>query len=320
MKVLVTGINGFVGPHVLRELQNNGHEVWGVSRNNNEVNLPCEVSYFDLIEEDQTKELLDRVQPEVIIHLAAQSNPAKSWDLPVETFDANVGMTITLLKAASSLPKPVKFLHISSSDVYGRPTKDEVPVRETNELRPDNPYAVSKVAAEHCAHLYGNRYGIQVVAIRPFSHTGPGQSDNFVVPAFARQVAAIEALQISELSHGDLMSYRDFTDVRDVARAYRLIMESDTLPQSINVCSGRCVQIKWILDQLISMSHCDINTLEDSKRKRAEKRTPIKGSFTKLHTLTGWEPEIEFEQTLHDVLEDQRSQIQNQTNSFEKTT
>lgn len=312
LRVFITGVTGFVGPHLMNELTRAGHEVWGASRPNSLASPEKRFAnhlFLDLNDEPAIARVFDEVRPDVIVHLAAQSNPALSWELPLDTFTSNVGMTVSLLRGLRG-HTGTRFYFISSSDVYGRPSEEELPVYETHQLFPDNPYAVSKVAAEHCARLYGEKIGIKVGIIRPFSHTGPGQTSNFVVPAFARQVAEIELGLQEKLLHGDLSTFRDFTDVRDIVRAYRLIMEHDECLPVVNVCSGKTIEVQSILNKLVAMSTKPIVPEFDSNRKRGEFRTPLRGTFELLNLQTGWKPEIPLEQTLKDVLEEQRMWVQ----------
>jgi GDP-4-dehydro-6-deoxy-D-mannose reductase len=310
LRIFVTGVTGFVGPHLVRELENYGHEVWGASRSNpfsTQKKFERHV-FLDLTDEPGIRDVLGYIRPDVIVHLAAQSNPALSWEMPLDTFESNVGMTVSLLRGSHGLPNP-RFYFVSSSDVYGRPAEENLPIRETQLLVPDNPYAVSKVAAEHCARLYGKKFGIDVGIIRPFSHTGPGQTSNFVVPSFARQVAEIEFGLREKLQHGDLSSYRDFTDVRDIVKAYRLIVEYKSCIPIVNVCSGKGIVVQELFDRLVNLSSSTIIAESDPNRKREERRTPLCGSFDLLNSLTGWKPEIELDQTLTDVLNEQRENI-----------
>ncbi|MGF1572192.1 MAG: GDP-mannose 4,6-dehydratase [Sumerlaeia bacterium] len=311
LKVFITGVSGFVGPHLLQELLQAGHEVWGVSRADKPGGahkLFENHLFLELKNEPEIAEAIAHAEPDVIIHLAAQSNPALSWEMPLDTFDSNVGMTVSLLRGMQQRPG-TRFYFISSSDVYGRPPEETLPVTEAHPLMPDNPYAVSKVAAEHCARLYGEKFGIQVGIIRPFSHTGPGQTSRFVVPAFARQIAEIEAGLREKLIHGDLSTFRDFTDVRDIVRAYRLIVEHESCLPVVNVCSGMTIEIQHILDQLISMSNTTIHAEFDRSKKRGEFRTPLRGTYKLLQCATGWQPILKMDETLQDVLQEQRKQV-----------
>lgn len=311
VRVLVTGVGGFVGPHLVRELTSRGHEVHGAGREACENALlagGCS-RVLELANGEAVAGLMQSTRPETIVHLAAQSNPGISWEIPRETYESNVVATIELVRAAGRLARKPRFVFVSSSDIYGVPEEKDLPLAETAPARPMNPYAVSKLAAEQCARLYGARVGVEVVLLRPFSHTGPGQSTNFAVPAFAEQIARIEAGRGEELGHGELHASRDFTDVRDVVRAYRLVVEAERPGPLYNVCSGRSIVIRDILDMLCSLATVPIRTHQVESRTRHEKPSRICGSAEALQSDIGWQPQITFEQTLRDVLDEQRSLI-----------
>lgn len=309
MNVLVTGMGGFVAAHLLRELKQAGHRVWGVDRVavSRDGLEGCVVA--DLCTPDGVREAMATGRPDAVIHLAAQSSPARSWDIPVETFHANVGATVEIVRAAAELPAHPRVLFVSSSDVYGIPEPNEGPIRETHPLRPATPYAVSKVAAEQAARLYARRLNVELLIARPFSHTGPGQTPGFVVPAFAHQIAQIEAGRLDVLEHGDLQSSRDFSDVRDVVKAYRLLIEKAPAAVTYNICSGRSVAVQTLLDRLISFSTTPIPTRPDPARMRGEKTPPFHGNCDLLRDTLGWAPNTPLDTTLRDVLEDQRRQV-----------
>lgn len=311
VNVLVTGMGGFVAAHLLRELKQAGHRVWGVDRVG--VSRPDleggAAIIADLCSPDGVREAMATARPDAVIHLAAQSSPARSWDIPTETFHANVGATVEIVRAAAELSIHPRVLFVSSSDVYGIPEPHEGPIRESHPLRPATPYAVSKVAAEQAARLYAKRLNVELVIARPFSHTGPGQTPGFVVPAFAHQVALIEAGRLDVLEHGDLLSSRDFSDVRDVVKAYRLLIEKAPANATYNICSGRSVSVQSLLDTLISMSPTPVPTRPDPARMRGEKTPPFHGNCELLRESIGWAPNTPLETTLRDVLEDQRRQV-----------
>ncbi len=308
MRILVTGAAGFVGPHLARELSASGHEVWGTGRSTDSP--PAGLEQWcptELTERDAVSRLLRNTKPECILHLAAQSNPAASWSDPEETFRVNTSATSLLVDEAGRSGKVRRFVFISSSDVYGAPDPGHLPVREPTPRRPANPYAVSKAAAEDLVSLYSRRHDIEHVILRPFSHTGPGQTDRFVVPAFARQIAMIEAGQQHELRHGSLEAWRDFSDVRDIVKAYRLAAERATTGSIYNVCSGTGITIQSILDRLVSCSGVDMRTMPDKDRLRPEKVVKFRGDNSAIKRDLGWKPRISMDETLQDVLAYQRT-------------
>jgi GDP-4-dehydro-6-deoxy-D-mannose reductase len=307
MRLVVTGIGGFVAPHLVRELESHGHTVWGagLTASPDAALPPDRMILGDLGRPGHWDRVLGESEPQAVIHLASQSNPALSWEIPHETFDANVILTIELVQAAARLAHPPRILYVSSSDVYGIPPGGE-PLTEASQLNPMNPYGVSKIAAESCARLYGARLGVDVLIARPFSHTGPGQTPRFVVPAFARQVALAECGKAERIEHGDLRSHRDFLNVADVVRAYRLLVETPSASGIYNICSGRSVEIASILKALCAMAKSPVATHFDERRARGEKPSVVHGDFARLHSATGWAPSIALEETLRAVLDEQR--------------
>jgi GDP-4-dehydro-6-deoxy-D-mannose reductase len=260
----------------------------------------------DLRNRLEVRRLLEISHPDAIIHLAAQSSPAASWDNPGETMEANATATAHLVLEAAARSPSIVFLLVSSSDVYGRTVHTIDGFSELCSPSPCTPYAVSKLAAEQVATLLAERAGMRLIIARPFSHTGPGQTDRFVVPAFARQIALIEAGSAQFLHHGDLDPCRDFTDVRDIVRAYRLLVESSDTQGIYNICSEHWVSVRTLLDWLIARAECPIIPVPDPARIRGEAANPIHGSAHRLREATGWSPQIGLSQTLADVLAEQR--------------
>lgn len=311
MRILITGAGGFVAPHLARELAQHGHEAWGTDRSG--AGRPRfggeRFIVADLCSPTDVARLFDVSAPECVIHLAAQSNPAASWNMPDDTFRANVAAVCTLAEEAGRCKETRRVVFVSSSDVYGAPRAEELPVTERNPLRPATPYAVSKIAGESCLHLYAKRAGLEAVVMRPFSHTGPGQSENFVVPSFARQIALVEAGEREALKHGRLDTWRDFTDVRDIVRAYRLAAESAAPGTTFNVCSGAGVTIRTILETLVENAACPVPLVEDDQRLRAEAALEFRGDASAIRDALGWNASIPLAETLRAVLDEQRALV-----------
>jgi GDP-4-dehydro-6-deoxy-D-mannose reductase len=260
--------------------------------------------HLDLREPELVQGLVDEVRPDYVFHLAAQSIPAISFTDPWSTIETNVRAQLNVLRAVHLLELSARILVIGSNEEYGRPGENELPLTEDVPLRPASPYAVSKVTQDLMGLQFHLAYGLDVVRLRPFNHTGPGQGMRFVVPDFSSQVARIEAgLQAPVMQVGNLEPSRDFGDVRDVVRAYHLAATHGEAGEVYNVASGRAWSIGALLDMLLSYSDVDIKIEVDPARHRPVDVPVIYGSAAKLHRATGWQPEIPFEQTLRETLD-----------------
>ena len=300
MKALVTGARGFVGPHLTDHLLQHGDEVIAVDLSTGP----------DLRDTDGWIERIAIDKPDVIYHLGGLSNVGESWKTPVSTFEINTIGTVSILEAAR-LAGTNRVVIISSADVYGTVTPDVLPLTEQHPVQPRSPYGASKQAAEAIAKQYYRGHGVETVIARPFNHLGPGQSPQFVAPAFAGQIAEAEQSDagrngVTELRHGDLSPHRDLTDVRDVVRAYRLLACNAEPGEVYNVCSGQTVSMQHLLDSLLALSEVRIEQILDDSLIRPVDLPVLRGSFAKLRSATGWEPEIHLDQTLTEVLADAR--------------
>jgi GDP-4-dehydro-6-deoxy-D-mannose reductase len=245
------------------------------------------------------------------LHLAAQSSVPTALKDPWDTLENNIKSELNLLEAVRESGREVRFLVVGSNEEYGAPKPEELPQTERSSLRPNNPYAVSKITQDFLGLQYHLTYGIPVVRVRPFNHTGPGQSPRFVVPAFASQIARIEAgLQEPVMRVGNLSTSRDFTDVRDIVRAYRLAVTEGEPGDVYNLASGQSHSIQDVLQTLLSYSEVDIRVERDPDKYRPVDVPLVYGSAEKFQDRTGWKPEIRFEKTLQDTLAYWREQIQ----------
>jgi GDP-4-dehydro-6-deoxy-D-mannose reductase len=268
------------------------------------------LAFADLRDSHGVKDLVTTFAPQAIFHLAAQSFVPTSFADPWDTLQNNIQAQLNVLEAVRQSGSPTRVLVIGSNEEYGSPRPDELPISEENPLRPTSPYAVSKVAQDFLGLQYFLAHGIEVVRVRPFNHTGPGQSPRFVVPAFASQIALIEAGQQEPVVRvGNLEVWRDFTDVRDIVRAYRLAIEKGEAGEVYNLASGRRQSVRELLENLLSFSDLDIRVEVDPGRYRPVDTPVAYGSAEKFHRRTGWEPEISFIQTLRDVLAYWRGQV-----------
>jgi GDP-4-dehydro-6-deoxy-D-mannose reductase len=308
MRVLITGVTGFVGRHLAAAFASEDAELIGLGRRPAALaDAPAELAAYvecDLTQAEAVREAVREAPPDRVFHLAAEASVARSWQDPAEVMRANAGATLNLLEAVRAETPRARVLLACSGEEYGSP--DELPVTEESPLRPRNPYAVSKAAADLLGAMYGDAHGVDVVRTRAFNHAGPGQSDAYVVSTFARQVAAAEATRPAgdriEIEVGNLEAKRDFTDVRDVVRAYRLALEKAP-PAVYNVCRGKATSIADILAGVAARSQLRIEPRIDEERLRANEVMEIRGSHDKLSSATGWRPEIPLERTLADTLE-----------------
>lgn len=290
MRVLVTGSKGFVGQWLMRHLKDNGDEP---------VGLDVEV---DITDAASITQAITTAAPEGICHLAAQSSVGASWSDPADTYRVNTVGTVNVLTAALACEPTPRVLMVSSSEVYGRIRPVDLPVREEAPFAPVSPYAASKAAAEIAGMQAWIGQGLEVVIARPFNHTGPGQRTDFVVPALAQQVADAVASGADALHTGNLDPKRDITDVRDVVRAYRLLVENGGSGEVYNVCSGHSVSIREIADRLLRIAGLDLPLVVDEDRVRPVDIPELCGDPSKLRAATGWNQEISLDQTLSDVV------------------
>jgi GDP-4-dehydro-6-deoxy-D-mannose reductase len=257
----------------------------------------------DLRDRNNVHSLVGELKPDYIFHLAAQSFVPTSFADPWHTLENNIQSQLNLLEAVRGSGREVWFLVIGSNEEYGAPEPDELPQTEQSPLRPNNPYAVSKVAQDFLGLQYHLAYGMAVVRVRPFNHTGPGQSPRFVVPAFASQIARIEVgLQEPVIRVGNLATSRDFVDVRDIVRAYHLAITKGAPGEVYNLASGEPRSIPALLGTLRSYSTAEIRIERDPERYRPVDVPTVYGSADRFRRRTGWKPRIPFEQTLQDTL------------------
>jgi GDP-4-dehydro-6-deoxy-D-mannose reductase len=314
MRVLITGMSGFAGNALCEFLLRETHwSIIGVSSTTAGDRPSGRVQWWqiDLREPDPIKRLIKYERPDLIFHLAAQSNVPRAWQDPWSTYQTNVRGTLNLFDAIITNKVTPRVLVVSSNEVYGSPeSQADLPYTELHPLRPNNPYGVSKLAAEKMAMQYRYSHGLDVLVVRPFNHIGPGQNPNFVVPGFARQIAEIEAGKREPvIGLGNMESQRDFTDVRDIVRAYFNVMRLADGGKVYNVCSGVPHSIQSIFDLLLGLTHIHIDTHIDPSKFRVVD-TPISyGDHSHLTSDTCWEPHISIEQSVADILNYWREQV-----------
>ena len=310
MRLLITGITGFVGSHMAEYALAHGAEVFGSSRWRSKTeNIDHLRSKITLVESDlrdlsSVRALIETTNPTHVVHLAAQSFVAASWQAPAETLTTNVISQVNLLEAMRGLKMSPRFLVVGSSEEYGLVEERELPIKETNPLRPLSPYAVSKVAQDMMGYQYFKSYGLPIIRSRAFNHEGPRRGDVFVTSNFARQIAEIEAGVRDPIIYvGDLTPRRDYSDVRDVVRGYWMLMEQGEPGEVYNLCSGKSWAIQQVLDFLLDQARVKgIGVQTDPARLRPSDVMVLEGDPTKMEKATGWKVEIPFERTLKDLL------------------
>ncbi len=317
MRVLITGITGFVGSHLAEYALSRGDvEVFGTvrwrSRMDNVEAIQDDIDLIDcdLRDPSATRKCLEQIRPDYIFHLAAQSYVPASWNAPAETLTTNILAELNLLEAMRDLGLDARIQVAGSSEEYGLVLEDEVPIREDNPLRPLSPYAVSKVAQDFLAWQYNQSYGLFAVRTRAFNHTGPRRGQVFVTSDFSRQIALIEkGLKEPVIEVGNLEAKRDFSDARDVVRAYWLSLEKGEPGEVYNIGSGSAITIQEMLDMLLAMTDDRIEVMPMPERMRPSDVQILLADTTKFTNQTGWKTEIPLQQTLSDLLDYWRDRV-----------
>jgi GDP-4-dehydro-6-deoxy-D-mannose reductase len=305
-KIVVTGANGFVGQHLLRELVASGYEVICISGTQT---VPLantkgrENITLDLMKPEDA-ERIDFSDVTGVIHLAGMAAVGPSFDSPLQYITTNIGLEVNLFQAAIGQKATPRFIIISSGSLYDPAA--ELPITESSPVLPNSPYAVSKLGQEQMARYYASR-GFEVIIARPFNHIGPGQGSGFIVPDITEQIVAAEHGETNKILVGNLEAQRDYTDVRDIARAYRLLIEKGIPGKTYNVCSGAAHSGQELLDSLLKSSTVDPEIEQDATKMRPADNPIIYGDHGSLTNDTGWQPTINLSTTLKDVLIDWRS-------------
>ena len=308
MRALVTGGNGFVGRYLCAELRSRGAAVVSAARavEGADIDVP-----LDLSDAQNVRGVVELTQPEVVFHLAAQAFVPQATREPLDTYDTNVMGTARLIDALRALPERARprLIFVSSSEVYGAQPATALPLRETALPAPATTYAASKLAAEAIVLASARSYGIATIVTRAFNHIGPGQSDRFVVAAFAKRLAAIAAGGDPLFPVGNLTPQRDFLDVRDVVRAYADLAERGVDGETYNVCSGTPTRIADVLRTLVTFARVGVEIREDPALARPVDVPLVYGDPAKLKAATGWKPEYALARSLRDIYEAARAQV-----------
>ncbi len=307
-RVLVTGAGGFVGPHLVAALVARGARVRGAGLGVPPPGTPLELwQEADFADLGQARAAVGAESLDAIVHLAGQSSAARSFEAPEETFRANVSGTWTLLEAVRALAPAARVLVVGTSEVYGSLVPG-TPATEDMPFAPLSPYSLSKAAAEEVARAYAETHALDVVRARPFGHTGPGQTDRFVVPSFARQLAEIEQGRAEPvLRVGNLDVTRDLTDVRDIVAGYCALLERGARGEAYNLCRGEGVHLRALVDELVAMANVTVRVEVDPARLRPADMAWLVGDPARIARDTGWSVERPLGRTLHDVLDDWRT-------------
>lgn len=311
MKALVIGGGGFVGPYLVRHLTDDlGYEVTVTKTVKETLTMDnATVRNLDILDMEQIRTLLEEEKADYLFHLAAQSSVAYSWKNPTLTVDVNIKGCINLLEAIRLVDKKPRVLLIGSGEEYGHIKKDECPIIEDNVVRPGNIYAATKSCQNMLGRIYSDAYGLDIMMVRAFNHIGPNQTPMFVVADFCKQVADIEkGKQEPVINVGNLSAKRDFTDVRDVVKAYAKLVAGGKRGETYNVGTGHAIAIQDILNKIIAMSDEDIEVKVDPAKLRPVDVPIIEPDISKIKKEVGWEPLIPLEQTLRETLEHWRKE------------
>lgn len=309
MDALVIGAGGFVGKYLLRQLLEEGQDAGATKLPRERIGLDgVEEFDLDLTDQNAVRRFLAEHRPDQIYHLAAQSSVSVSWKQPELTVDVNIKGTLHLLEAIRSIEEYYpRILLVGSGEEYGYLRSGACPIAETEALHPGNIYAVTKACQNMLGSVYARAYGMAVIMVRAFNHIGVGQSPIFVAADFALQIAEMEAgLRPPVMQVGNLEAKRDFSDVRDVVRAYTMLMKRGIAGETYNVGSGHAVPVRKILDTLLDLSTESIAVEQDPNRLRPSDVPVIEADISKLREHTGWEPIYSLEETLHTMLDHDR--------------
>ncbi len=312
MKILITGITGFVSTHFLDYLNTTepGSRVMGIARNidgfdkSRFPNLKITIKLIDLLNKDAVGIIVSDFEPEYILHLASVSSVALSWQTPLESFVNNTNIFLNIVEVVRAYKIKCRILSIGSSEEYGEVTEQQLPLTETHQLKPVSPYAVARVSQEMLSVIYAEGFNLDIIITRSFNHIGPGQLDKFVISSFAKQLVALanDSTKERKIITGDLSITRDFLDVRDVAKAYYILLKQGKRNSVYNICSGKGIILKDIVAKMAELLNINIETVTNPQLVRPNENRKIIGSYQKIKTDFGWEPAISLEQSLADII------------------
>ena len=312
-RILITGFSGFVARHFVNYLVKNeiDIEIWGIdvvrpkySIEECAGTLDIHFHEVDLLDKIKLNEVVKIVQPDYILHLAAFSSVAFSWERPELSFSNNANIFLNLIMAVKELGLKTRILSVGSSETYGKYGAEAMPLSEEYELIPCNPYAVAKVSQEMLAKLFTEHYGMDIIITRSFNHIGAWQDSRFVIPGFVKKVLALkdEGCTEGSIETGDLSIVRDFLDVRDVVRAYWMLLCNGKSGEVYNICSGKGIKLSEILDMIGMIAGVKVTGIPSPKLIRPDENKMIIGSNRKMYQELGWKPEIDLRQTLEEMI------------------
>jgi GDP-4-dehydro-6-deoxy-D-mannose reductase len=311
-KIIITGFSGFVSRHFIDYLDKNEVEAAIIGA---DVTIPefqfehhkrikCTYRKLDLLNQDDITKMLRQFRPDYILHLASYSSVAYSWKQPIVSFRNNTNIFLNLLQSVYDLGLSCRILSIGSSEEYGNVTAEDLPLKEDHTLNPVSPYAVARVSQELLSRVYSNGYHLDIVMTRSFNHIGPYQKDTFAIPAFANQLLEMkrQGLDRGDVVAGDVDIVRDFVDVRDVVAAYYALLERGLKGEVYNVCSGKGVALKTVIEMMGAALNMTVNIKKNQNLTRPRDNQIIIGSNQKIATQLGWKPRLSLEQSLADIL------------------
>ena len=313
MRLLITGFTGFVSQHFLDLLNKEepGSIVLGIDKNSPDFNfstfpdLTISFENIDLLNRAATDKIIDSFQPEYVLHLASVSSVAQSWHTPLDSFVNNTNIFLNLVEQIRLKQLRCRILSVGSSEEFGEVTELELPLTEEHPLKPLSPYAVARVSQEMLSKIYADGYSMDIVMTRSFNHIGPGQRDVFVISSFAKQLVQLskEPFATKTITTGNLAVIRDFVDVRDVVRAYYLLLKSGRRGEVYNICSGKGIVLKDIISTMSELLDINVNTLVNPALIRPNENKKVIGSYQKIKTELGWQPEIDTKKSLADIIQ-----------------
>lgn len=312
-KIAITGFSGFVAGHFVQYLYNEKIEceVLGLSLEEPRMDISAFLDYLnitfhkvDLMDKERLRDILAGFKPDYVLHLAAFSSVAYSWKHPTESFTNNSNLFLNLIEAIREVAPACRVLSVGSSEEYGDVSKEDLPLKENHALKPVSPYAVARVSQEMMSQVYADSFGMQIIMTRSFNHIGPGQDDRFVVPSFIKRIMEIKkaGLTEGEIETGDTSIIRDFVDVRDVVRAYYLLLAKGTPGEVYNICSGKAIRLSEIIDYIANEAGIGITTKVNPDYVRPNDNKEIVGCADKIRDELGWECELDIRETLRDMI------------------